>query len=326
MLAVLLAVAHVVDQIGGARDHAQDHQRTDGLGGDHRPIDPAGRTGGREHQHVLPPLTRPARAQHHATRESRGAAAGLWAPARAQALKPREESSPGADSSSASASSGTMVEPPAILVKRRKPNLPVARGKDSTPASFNPHKAHRLSMRVFSVRTHLQSLQVRVRVSSPLTKVWAWPPAAAANVRLASAGQSPADATATCAGLMRLRRIALVAALVALVPVVLSYWGTMSEPSNSSLGIRSVEWLRDNGAAGLVARVESVYYTLTAPSKGGPTLRALPKVGYGGSVPPDGQRRSSTGPRAGPDPARRCPARASGTPRARAWRRSRPCS
>ncbi|MGH2831672.1 MAG: hypothetical protein ACRDK2_02775, partial [Solirubrobacteraceae bacterium] len=55
----------------------------------------------------------------------------------------------------------------------------------------------------------------------------------------------------------------------------------MSEPSNSSLGIRSVEWLRDHGAAGLVAQVESVYYSLTAPSKGGPTLRALPRVGAG---------------------------------------------
>ncbi len=111
------------------------------------------------------------------------------------------------------------------------------------------------------------------------------PPAAAANVRLASAGQARRR-DGDLSGLMRLRRIALVAALVALVPVVLSYWGTMSEPSNSSLGIRSVEWLRDNGAAGLVARVESVYYTLTAPSKGGPTLRALPKVGYGGMSRP----------------------------------------
>jgi hypothetical protein len=77
------------------------------------------------------------------------------------------------------------------------------------------------------------------------------------------------------------RRIALLAALVALIPVALSYWGTMSQPSNSSLGIRTVEWLRGNGAAGLVARIESVYYGLTAPSKGGPTLRALPRVGYG---------------------------------------------
>jgi hypothetical protein len=74
----------------------------------------------------------------------------------------------------------------------------------------------------------------------------------------------------------------LVAVIVALVPVVFSYWRAMSRPSNSSLGIRTVEWLRDNGAAGLVAQVESVYYTLTAPSKGGPTLRSLPQAGHGG--------------------------------------------
>ena len=78
-----------------------------------------------------------------------------------------------------------------------------------------------------------------------------------------------------------MRRIALVAALVALVPALFSYLKTMSEPSNSSLGIRSVEWLRDHGAAGLVAQIESTYYSLTAPSKGGATLRALPQVGFG---------------------------------------------
>jgi Phosphodiester glycosidase len=81
--------------------------------------------------------------------------------------------------------------------------------------------------------------------------------------------------------LERVRRIVLVAVMAALVPVVFSYVGTMAEPSNSSLGVRSVEWLRDHGAAGLVSQVESIYYSLTAPGKGGPTLRALPKVGYG---------------------------------------------
>ncbi len=65
-----------------------------------------------------------------------------------------------------------------------------------------------------------------------------------------------------------------------LVPVVFSYVHMLSQPSNSSTGIRSVEWLRDHGAAGLVAKIESVYYALTAPSKGGPTLRALPHVGF----------------------------------------------
>jgi hypothetical protein len=92
---------------------------------------------------------------------------------------------------------------------------------------------------------------------------------------------SAGDARRQAPVLRRLRRAALVAALVALVPVAVSYVKTISEPSNSSLGIRSVEWLRDHGAAGLVAQVESIYYGLTAPSKGGPALRALPRVGYG---------------------------------------------
>jgi hypothetical protein len=78
----------------------------------------------------------------------------------------------------------------------------------------------------------------------------------------------------------RLRRIALIAALVALLPAAFSYLRAMTEPSNSSAGIRSVEWLRDHGAAGLVAQVESIYYALTAPEKGGPALHALPRVGY----------------------------------------------
>jgi hypothetical protein len=75
--------------------------------------------------------------------------------------------------------------------------------------------------------------------------------------------------------------VALVAALIALTPVLISYLATMNAASNSSLGIRSVEWLRDHGAAGLVAQVESFYYGLTAPAKGGATLRTLPRVGYG---------------------------------------------
>ncbi len=85
---------------------------------------------------------------------------------------------------------------------------------------------------------------------------------------------------------MRARRIATVAALIALVPAIYSYVGALTQTSNSSTGIRTVEWLRNNGAAGIVARVESVYYSLTAPNKGGPTLHALPKVGYGTDTPP----------------------------------------
>ena len=47
----------------------------------------------------------------------------------------------------------------------------------------------------------------------------------------------------------------------------------MTQPSDSSLGIRTVEWMRDNGARGLVNTVENFYYSLNAPAKGGPPLR-----------------------------------------------------
>src|SRR5947209_15511943 len=75
----------------------------------------------------------------------------------------------------------------------------------------------------------------------------------------------------------RVRRTVLFAALFCLVPVAVSYAGVLFENSNSSLGIRTVEWMRDNGARGLVNEVESVYYTLTAPATGGPGLKSLPK-------------------------------------------------
>jgi len=96
-------------------------------------------------------------------------------------------------------------------------------------------------------------------------------------------GRGRASSPRQASGPTRLRRIALVASLVALLPVVFSYLSTMNEPSNSAFGIRTVEWLRDHGAAGIVAQIESVYYSLTAPAKGGPALHALPRVGYGGA-------------------------------------------
>jgi hypothetical protein len=73
--------------------------------------------------------------------------------------------------------------------------------------------------------------------------------------------------------------VLLTAALVALAPAALSYLIALAGPSNSSFGIRSVEWLRDHGAAGIVTRVESIYYSLNAPEKGGPALRTLPTAG-----------------------------------------------
>jgi hypothetical protein len=80
------------------------------------------------------------------------------------------------------------------------------------------------------------------------------------------------------------RRVAVTAASVALVPVVASYASAVTGASNSSFGIRSVEWMRDHGAAALVSKVENVYYSLNAPSRGGPALRALPSQGVAASA------------------------------------------
>lgn len=80
-------------------------------------------------------------------------------------------------------------------------------------------------------------------------------------------------------GRFRLRRIvALVLALLA-VEVLVSLVGTLTEPSNTPTGVQFVEWLRGNGAAGLVSSIESAYYSLNAPATGGPGLKRLPHVG-----------------------------------------------
>jgi phosphodiester glycosidase len=84
----------------------------------------------------------------------------------------------------------------------------------------------------------------------------------------------------------RVRRIVLFAAAICLVPTGLSYVSAMTGRYNVGLGVESVEWLRNNGGNGLVSQVENWYYTLTAPSKGGPPLHSLPQVGVHASAKP----------------------------------------
>src|ERR1700722_3657028 len=79
-------------------------------------------------------------------------------------------------------------------------------------------------------------------------------------------------------GWRRARRVALMAAGLSLIVVLASYLHMLAQPSNSSVGIRTVEWLRENGARGIVNQVESIYYSFNAPLTGGPALRALPKL------------------------------------------------
>jgi Phosphodiester glycosidase len=87
----------------------------------------------------------------------------------------------------------------------------------------------------------------------------------------------------------RLRRIVLMATAICLVPAAVSYVADITEPHDVRFGVASVEWMRQNGGNGIVSQIENWYYTLTAPSKGGPPLRSLPKVGIaanGGDAAP----------------------------------------
>jgi len=77
----------------------------------------------------------------------------------------------------------------------------------------------------------------------------------------------------------RCRRVVAIALGLCLLPTTISYLTTMTQPSNSTFVIRSFEWLRDQGAAGLAVTAEDVYYSLSAPSTGGPGLHALPGRG-----------------------------------------------
>jgi hypothetical protein len=78
-------------------------------------------------------------------------------------------------------------------------------------------------------------------------------------------------------GFRRVRRIVFVAAVILIIPAFISYVSAMLQRSDSSLSIRTVEWIRANGARGIVNTIENFYYTLTAPAKGGPALHRLPK-------------------------------------------------
>lgn len=69
--------------------------------------------------------------------------------------------------------------------------------------------------------------------------------------------------------------VALLLAVLMVVPGV-SYGQALTYPGNASWQERSVEWVRDNGGAGLVNTVENWYYTRHAPPNSAPAAAALP--------------------------------------------------
>lgn len=107
------------------------------------------------------------------------------------------------------------------------------------------------------------------------------------------AAQRNARPTGRLAPWRRGRRMILLAAAICLVPVGISWLRTISEPHNVGLGVTSVEWLRSHGGNPLVSQVEDWYYSLTAPSKGGPPLKSLPRVGVAAAPSGDPSPRAA---------------------------------
>jgi hypothetical protein len=85
----------------------------------------------------------------------------------------------------------------------------------------------------------------------------------------------------------RLRRVVLLATALCLVPAAISYVGDMAEPHDVRFGVASVEWMRAHGGNGIVSQIENWYYTLNAPSKGGPPLKSLPQNGVLAKADPE---------------------------------------
>jgi hypothetical protein len=89
----------------------------------------------------------------------------------------------------------------------------------------------------------------------------------------------------------RVRRVLTLTLCLCLLPVSVSYLSSVVGPSNSNFMIRSFEWLRGAGAASIASQIEDIYYSLNAPSTGGPALRRIPLGRHAGTPatvhPPD---------------------------------------
>jgi hypothetical protein len=65
------------------------------------------------------------------------------------------------------------------------------------------------------------------------------------------------------------KRSIIIALVVLLVPIGVSYANALTAPGTDSMSIRTVEWIRDNGGNGIVNTVERWWYTNNPPPEGG---------------------------------------------------------
>ena len=81
-----------------------------------------------------------------------------------------------------------------------------------------------------------------------------------------------------------IRRGIAVLVVLLLIPVGWSYVHALQRPGNESVGIRSVEWIRDHGGNGIVNTIERWWYTNNPPPEGG-SPRRIAMQQTAGNVP-----------------------------------------
>jgi len=115
-------------------------------------------------------------------------------------------------------------------------------------------------------------------------------------------------------------RIVLAVLLACLIPVGWSYGHALTARGTDSLGVRSVEWLRDHGGGGVVSTVERWWYSHHQPRKGGPPAAVLAHPPTTGASAVPARPAAPTVPRHLPPPVAITPIATPALPGEGAWR------
>jgi hypothetical protein len=90
------------------------------------------------------------------------------------------------------------------------------------------------------------------------------------QARTKSNGRKPRSTRSTRSTRSKwIRRGVAVAIVVLLVPVAVSYVHAVQRPGTDTVGVRTVEWIRDHGGNGVVNTIERWWYTNNPPPTGG---------------------------------------------------------
>jgi len=91
----------------------------------------------------------------------------------------------------------------------------------------------------------------------------------------------------------RVRRVVVLALVGVLIPVGWSYYRALTAPGSNTLGVRTVEWIKNNGMNGVVNSIEHWWYSHHQPPVGGKLKHGLPQ---GKGLAGNAQAKTNAGP------------------------------